>query len=46
MEKEIACDCGWRARCNFNWGYYLESRRLFAETGTGKPFQASPGQGD
>jgi uncharacterized protein YndB with AHSA1/START domain len=25
---------------NFNWGYYLESLRLFGETGTGKPFQA------
>ena len=24
---------------NFNWGYYLESLRLFGETGTGKPFQ-------
>ena len=28
---------------NFNWGYYLESLRLFAETGVGKPFQA-PGE--
>jgi uncharacterized protein YndB with AHSA1/START domain len=26
---------------NFNWGYYLESLRLFGETGTGKPFQAT-----
>jgi uncharacterized protein YndB with AHSA1/START domain len=24
---------------NFNWGYYLESLRLFCETGSGKPFQ-------
>jgi uncharacterized protein YndB with AHSA1/START domain len=24
---------------NFNWGYYLESLRLFCETGTGKPFR-------
>ena len=23
---------------NFNWGYYLESLRLFSTTGTGKPF--------
>ena len=23
---------------NFNWAYYLESLRLFCETGTGKPF--------
>jgi len=23
---------------NFNWGYYLESLRIFCETGTGKPF--------
>ena len=23
---------------NFNWGYYLESLRLFCETGAGKPF--------
>ena len=23
---------------NFNWGYYLESLRLFCTTGTGKPF--------
>ena len=25
---------------NFNWGYYLESLRLFSDTGSGKPFQA------
>jgi hypothetical protein len=25
---------------NFNWGYYLESLRLFSNTGSGKPFQA------
>jgi len=25
---------------NFNWGCYLESLRLYGETGTGKPFQA------
>ena len=25
---------------NFNWGCYLESLRLYCETGTGKPFQA------
>jgi uncharacterized protein YndB with AHSA1/START domain len=24
---------------NFNWGYYLESLRLFCATGKGKPFQ-------
>jgi uncharacterized protein YndB with AHSA1/START domain len=24
---------------NFNWGYYLESLRLLAEEGSGKPFQ-------
>ena len=24
---------------NFNWGYYLESLRLFCTTGAGKPFQ-------
>jgi hypothetical protein len=24
---------------NFNWGYYLESLRLYCSTGTGKPFQ-------
>ena len=24
---------------NFNWGYYLESLRLFCTTGQGKPFQ-------
>lgn len=23
---------------NFNWAYYLESLRLFCETGSGKPF--------
>jgi uncharacterized protein YndB with AHSA1/START domain len=23
---------------NFNWGYYLESLRVFCETGTGTPF--------
>ena len=25
---------------NFNWGYYLESLRIYCETGTGKPFPA------
>ena len=25
---------------NFNWGYYLESLRLYVETGVGKPFEA------
>ena len=25
---------------NFNWGYYLESLRLLASTGAGKPFAA------
>ena len=25
---------------NFNWRYYLESLRLFSNTGSGKPFQA------
>lgn len=24
---------------NFNWGYYIESLRLFCTTGIGKPFQ-------
>jgi len=24
---------------NYNWGYYLESLRLFCTTGTGKPFR-------
>ena len=28
---------------NFNWGYYLESLRVFCETGTGKPFPADRG---
>ena len=28
-------------RYNFNWGYYLDSLRLFCETGRGKPFQAA-----
>ena len=26
---------------NFNWGYYLESLRVFCETGSGKPFAAA-----
>ncbi len=30
---------------NFNWGYYLESLRLLAETGGGKPFQAGDSAG-
>lgn len=25
---------------NFNWAYYLDSLRLYCETGSGKPFQA------
>jgi len=24
---------------NYNWGYYLESLRVYCETGTGKPFR-------
>jgi hypothetical protein len=28
------------ATYNFNWGYYLESLRLYVETGVGKPFNA------
>ncbi|MBK8905222.1 MAG: SRPBCC domain-containing protein [Anaerolineaceae bacterium] len=28
-------------RYNFNWGYYLDSLRLFCETGRGKPFQSA-----
>ena len=28
---------------NYNWGYYLESLRLFCSTGTGKPFAARAG---
>lgn len=27
-------------RYNFNWGYYLDSLRLLAETGAGKPYPA------
>ena len=27
---------------NYNWGYYLDSLRLYVETGTGKPFGAAP----
>ena len=26
---------------NYNWGYYLESLRLYCETGTGKPYPAA-----
>ena len=26
---------------NFNWGYYLESLRIYCATGIGKPFQPS-----
>ena len=26
---------------NYNWGYYLESLRLYCETGKGKPFPAA-----
>jgi hypothetical protein len=26
---------------NFNWGYYLDSLRLYCETGTGKPYAAT-----
>jgi uncharacterized protein YndB with AHSA1/START domain len=28
---------------NYNWGYYLESLRLYCETGTGMPFDAEAG---
>lgn len=32
------------AAVSFNWGYYLDSLRMFCETGTGKPFQpGTPG---
>jgi uncharacterized protein YndB with AHSA1/START domain len=27
---------------NYNWGYYLESLRLYCSTGTGKPFTPVP----
>jgi uncharacterized protein YndB with AHSA1/START domain len=27
--------------CNFNWGYYLESLRLYSGSGVGRPFQTS-----
>ena len=27
---------------NYNWGYYLESLRLYVSTGQGKPFDATP----
>jgi uncharacterized protein YndB with AHSA1/START domain len=30
---------------NYNWGFYLESLRLYCETGTGKPYAAEAGQG-
>ena len=30
---------------NFNWGYYLDSLRLLAETGTGKPYGTRPTTG-
>jgi uncharacterized protein YndB with AHSA1/START domain len=29
---------------NFNWGYYLESLRLYAEEGKGKPFDPTKGR--
>jgi uncharacterized protein YndB with AHSA1/START domain len=29
---------------NFNWGYYLESLRLFCEEGKGKPFDPRAGR--
>jgi uncharacterized protein YndB with AHSA1/START domain len=35
---ELADDC--YGTYNFNWGYYLESLRLYCTTGTGKPFPA------
>ena len=28
------------ASANFNWGYYLDSLRLFCETGEGKPYRS------
>jgi uncharacterized protein YndB with AHSA1/START domain len=28
------------ASANFTWGYYLDSLRLFCETGQGKPYQS------
>ncbi len=32
------------ASANFNWGYYLDSLRLFCETGHGKPYPSgAPG---
>ena len=29
---------------NFNWGYYLESLRLYCTTGKGQPYPATPRQ--
>jgi len=29
------------ASCNYNWGYYMRSLKLFCETGQGTPFDSS-----
>jgi hypothetical protein len=36
---------GWRqqtdfyASCNYNWGFYMRSLKLYSETGRGEPFE-------
>jgi uncharacterized protein YndB with AHSA1/START domain len=40
--------CNWRrktdffAHCNYNWAWYLNSLRLYCETGEGLPYQTRP----
>ncbi len=32
------------ASCNYHWGYYLRSVKLYCETGSGTPFTTNSGQ--
>ena len=40
QEYAVELEDDYYGNYNFNWGYYLESLRLYCETGNGKPFPA------
>jgi uncharacterized protein YndB with AHSA1/START domain len=41
QEYAVELDDDYYGVYNFNWGYYLESLRLYCSTGAGKPYQVA-----
>ena len=41
QEYAVELDDDYYDNYNFNWGYYLESLRLYCDMGTGKPYPAA-----